>query len=478
MAARTDRRGFGRLRSARARILLAILALLVLSEVVVLVPQRQILLSRTGDRVDADLVQEVDEFRRLADQGRDPRTGEPFGGRVGAIFDVFLQRNVPGEGESLLTFLDGKLHAANLADPAARLALAELQAQAGVARPKRGDISREGARLRYLAVPVLVDGRRRGTFLVAINVAREEAEIVDALRVSAGLSLLVLALASLLAFVVVGRVLAPLRELGDTARAISETDLTRRIEVQGDDELAELARTFNRMLDRLERAFESQRALVSDAGHELRTPITIIRGYLDFLGDDPETREESMRLVRDELDRMGRFVEDLLTLARAEHADFLQLEDLDLDVLTEELVSKAANLARRDWRLDQRGAGPLVGDRQRLTQAVMNLAQNAVQHTEDGAPIGLGSAMRNGEARLWVRDGGPGVDRADRERIFERFARGEGRRRLDGAGLGLAIVRAIAEAHGGRVELASAPGEGATFSLVIPTEPPQEVTRP
>jgi two-component system OmpR family sensor kinase len=285
----------------------------------------------------------------------------------------------------------------------------------------------------------------------------------------------VLLIASALAWVIAGRVLAPLRTLQTTAHAITETDQTQRIEVHGDDEIAELGRTFNAMLDRLEAAFASQRAFVSDAGHELRTPITIVRGHLELLGDDPLEREETVALVTDELDRMARFVDDLLLLAKAEQADFLHLAPLDLDVLTDELYNEAKALADRDWRLVGSGTGTVTADRQRLTQAVMQLAQNAAEHTRDGDRIALGSAIRNRVAMLWVADSGPGIPAAERDEIFERFHRGgDGRRRSEGAGLGLSIVRAIAEAHGGRVELDTREGAGATFTLIVPTEPPPE----
>ena len=152
-----------------------------------------------------------------------------------------------------------------------------------------------------------------------------------------------------------GRVLAPLRLLTDTARSITETDLTRRIPVSGHDEIAELARTFNAMLDRLERAFASQRAFVDDASHELRTPITIVRGHLELLGDDPDERRETVALVTDELDRMSRFVDDLLLLARAERDDFLRVGEVELGALTDELLDKAARSARARWQLEARG---------------------------------------------------------------------------------------------------------------------------
>ena len=460
------------LRGARTRILAAFIVLLAASTLVSTVALREILQARSAERVERSLEQEVEEFRRLAREGRNPLTGEPFGGDVKAIFDVYFKRNVPAAGEAVFTFLDGAREQTSAIDPGPQL----LEAVGGLARvisSRRGHIRLAGGDVRYLAVPVVIEDRRRGAFVVAHDLREEAKEVDEASQVAAGVSLAVLLLASLLAFVVAGRVLAPVRELTETARKISETDLTRRIEVDGDDEIAELGRTFNAMLDRLLAAFATQKDFVSDAGHELRTPITIIRGHLELLGDDPAERRETVELVCDELDRMSRFVDDLLLLAQAEQADFVRAADVDLDALTEELMAKASALAPRDWRLDGNGVGRLQADRQRLTQAVMQLAQNAVQHTHEGDRIALGSALENGHARLWVSDGGAGVPAADRDRIFERFARGSGARRSQGAGLGLAIVSAIAEAHGGRVELErSSPGSGATFTVTIPTEPP------
>ena len=466
------------LRGARVRLLAGILLLLVLSEGFALLAQREILQARAGERVDDALVQEVDEFRTLVRLGRNPNNGEPFGEDVAAIFDVFLTRNVPGEGETVFTFLDGRPYRSTVGDAADPALRARLDALAATDRTQRGEVTVRDAAIRYLAVPVDVGDRGRGTFVVTVDLGQEEDEIDEATQVAAGVAVFVLFLAAGLAWVVAGRVLAPLRDLTDTARSITESDLTRRIDVQGSDEIAELARTFNAMLDRLEAAFASQRAFVSDAGHELRTPITIIRGHLELLGDDPRERRETVELVTDELDRMTRFVDDLLTLAKAERTDFLQAEDLDLDVLTEELVAKAGALGQRTWKLDAIGAGRITADRQRLTQAVMNLAQNAVEHTAQGDEIALGSRLDGATARLWVRDTGPGVAVADQGRIFERFARAGGRRRSEGAGLGLAIVRAIADAHGGTVRVDSRNGDGSTFTIEIPTEPPAEVGAP
>jgi two-component system OmpR family sensor kinase len=455
---------------ARARIITAFVVLLTFSTVVSTIALRQILLVRADERTDRNLAQEVEEFRRLVRDGRDPRDGRPFEGDVRAIFDVYLSRNVPGEDEDLYTFLDGRPYRSSVTGEPDRAVVRRLVELTDVSAATRGTLEVGDAEVRYLVTPVRVEGRVRGTFVVTEVLGPQRDEVDEAVRVAAGVSLAVLLLACALAWLVAGRVLAPLRQLRDTARSIGDEDLTRRIEVSGNDEIAELGRAFNAMLDRLERAFAVQRQLVSDAGHELRTPITIIRGHLELLGDDPDERRETIALVTDELDRMARFVDDLLTLARAERSDFLHPGDVDLDVLTEELLAKAQALApERRWELDRVATGRLRGDRQRLTQAVMNLTRNAVEHTAAGDAIGIGSALADGEARIWVRDRGPGVAPDDRERIFERFARaGGGRRRSDGAGLGLAIVRAIAEAHGGRVELDSRPGVGATFTVVVP----------
>jgi signal transduction histidine kinase len=341
-------------------------------------------------------------------------------------------------------------------------------------RTERGEVMTPVGEARYLGVPVLQRGEILGTFVVANFPASERDEVEGAVRVAAAVSLGILAAASLVAWFLAGRVLAPVRLLTDTARSISETDLTRRIRVRGHDEVSRLAETFNAMLDRLEDAFRTQRRFVDDAGHELRTPITVIGGHLELLGDDPIERRETIALVTDELDRMNRIVDDLLVLAKAEQPDFLDLETVDVTALTSEVFAKAQALGPRNWRLEDAGKGRIVADRQRLTQALMQLAQNAVQYTDDEDVVAFGSGIADGHARFWVRDGGPGIALEDQQRIFERFARGPaGRRRSDGAGLGLSIVHAIVEAHHGRIELHSRPGTGATFTAVIPIDQPE-----
>src|SRR5688500_8037368 len=460
----------------RTRILSAFVVLMVFSTIVSVVGIYELLLVRTSDRVNASLRQEVDEFRQLS-RGVDPNTGRPFGDDLEGIFGLYRNRNVPGEGEVIVMILEGRLFDTISGGRGGRgLPARDAAERWGALRATEGgELETATGTMRFLAVPVnRVDGRPQGVFVVAASLSEERDEVVDAVLLAAIVLLSVLLIASALAWVLAGRALAPLRTLTETTRSITETDLSRRIEVSGHDEIAELGRTFNEMLDRIERAFASQRAFVSDASHELRTPITIVRGHLELLGDDPEERRDTVALVTDELDRMSRFVDDLLVLAKAEREDFLRVGQVELGALTDELLEKANALGARRWELEAKGEARLIADRQRLTQAVMGLAENAVQHTRDDDRVWIGSAVDGSEASLWVRDSGPGIPHGDQARIFERFARASGsRRRSEGAGLGLSIVRAIAEAHGGRVELASRPGAGATFTIVIPLPGPE-----
>ncbi len=473
------RRPFRRRSSARLRITSWYVVLVAFALGLSIVAARQVLLATLAERIDDALVQEVDELRQLAG-GIDPADGRPFGSRVERIFDVFLSRNIPAQNEAMLAIVDGAPYLRSPGPAELRLDRHEdlVRRWRAVSEPERDStVLSDLGRLEHLAVPLRLRGGTEAVFVVAMYADLERAALDEVIRTAALAGLIALGLATLLAWGVAGRVLAPVRELTRTATAIGETDLERRIEVEGRDEIAELAATFNDMLDRLEAAFSSQRAFIDDAGHELRTPITIVRGHLELLEDDPEERRRTIALVLDELDRMSRMVEDMLLLAKAQQPDFLTLQTIDLERFTEDVVAKARALAPRDWRLDGSGRGRIVGDRQRLTQVLMQLAQNATQHTGEGAEIGLGSSLADGEVRLWVRDTGPGIPEDEHERIFDRFTRGRGgRRRSDGAGLGLAIVRAIAEAHSGRVELDSRPGAGARFTVVLPTDPPRGET--
>lgn len=315
----------------------------------------------------------------------------------------------------------------------------------------------------------------KDVFVAAAFLAPEQANVNHTVGTAAVVGLASLGVAILLAWLIAGRILAPVRDLEVATRTVSDVDLTHRLEVKSDDELGRLARAFNAMLDRVESAFRSQRQFLDDAGHELRTPITVIRGHLELLGDDAGEREEVRGIILDELDRMGRMVNDLLLLARAERPDFLHGAAVDTAQLTAELQAKASALADRTWLSGGRADGTVVADRQRLTQAWMQLAQNATQNTGPGDPIEIGSRFRHDCLELWVEDSGPGVPEDRRQAIFRDFARSSGTPR-DGEhfGLGLPIVRAITEAHGGTVTVEDGRLGGALFTMHLPTGDPRQ----
>lgn len=435
-------------------------------------------LLKNSNEVDDDVedIEEHKEANKLREADKSLYKPPTTQSELENFFDAFLRNQLPEDDTYLIALTNNKFYKSS---PRARPKELHRQSElilnwAKLTKPQRGEKNIPGSRLDsiiYYAQPVKINGAVKGVFVIAHQTSGERGEVLEAVGVIVQLGSAILFVAIILAWFGSGVILAPLSLLTQTARNISESDLNQRIPINWDGELAELATTFNEMMDRLQAAFVTQRNFINDAGHELRTPITIIRGNLELVGDDPEEIRETVALVNDELERMNRFVNDLILLAKAEHPDFLHLETVDVSTLTEELFAKALALGERNWRLESIGKGKIVADRQRLTQAVMNLAQNATQHTTNKDTISLGSVISGNKCSFWVRDTGAGIGEADQQRIFQRFARAaNSRRRSEGAGLGLAIVEAIAQTHGGQVTVASELGKGATFTIILPLE--------
>ncbi|VEP11483.1 Signal transduction histidine kinase [Hyella patelloides LEGE 07179] len=418
-------------------------------------------------RVREDLLEEIEIFEQFLNEDTE--------GDMAIIFDRFLQNKIPADKTFLITTIDGQFYRSSPVslpqtisyDSPLILRLAQtteiIQGKNLIKDAEVGDII-------YKAKPVEIEGEVRGVLIVANIPEGERREVLAAIYIVIEVLLAAFILAVIFAWGIAGRVLKPVRTLINTANTISETELNKRIPIKGQGEMAELAKTFNNMMNRLETAFQSQRQFLNDASHELRTPITIISGHLELLQySDPEEIAETMPIVLDELERMGRFVEDLLLLAKAERRDFLILKPVDLNELTQEMYCKMQVLGKREWQLDRQGKGIVTIDRQRIIQAMMNLAQNAVQYTNNTDTIAIGSAIDNQDIRLWIRDTGIGVPPQDQKSIFRRFTRSSNSKNSNqGAGLGLSIVSAIAQTHNGRIELYSRLGEGSTFTIVLP----------
>jgi two-component system, OmpR family, sensor kinase len=276
-------------------------------------------------------------------------------------------------------------------------------------------------------------------------------------------------------FAVASRVAAPLRRMARVAARVDGGDLSPRMEVGSrHDEVRVLAEAFDHMLDRVQDAFDRQTAFVADASHELRTPLTVVRGQLEVLAlaDRPDAAEVRRveKLVGLEVDRMSRLVQDMLLLAQADEEGFLRPSVIELRPFLIDLVRGLADAASQRLEL---GAIPellVEADEDRLAQALRNLLQNAIAHTANDGLIALSVEAGDGRLRFVVDDDGPGIPEDQRAAVFDRFHRlDEGRSRdAGGAGLGLAIVQAIASAHGGRVWAAAAPAGGARLVLEIP----------
>jgi signal transduction histidine kinase len=452
--------------------------------VVVNLATRQALRSEVDDKVNDALAQEIEEFVGVAAGGVNRSTDLPYAG-VEELLDSHLQRQYPDDDEVMVGVLpDDRILRQVRAEPypfadepqRIRQIVAD-PADSGVLQTEDGDLHWRKVLVRP---PESGSPVEPGAFIVGYAIDRDRAEVTETTATLVLVSLIGLLLAGAGAYLVSGRILSPVRLVRQAAAEISERDLTRRIPVQGRDDISALAEQFNAMLDRLSEAFSAQRKFVDDASHELRTPITIVRGHLELMGDDPAERVAVIRLVTEELDRMSRIVDDLLVLAKARRPDFVQLEEVSVAELTSDVHAKVRALGDRRWMLEGIGEGSASLDPQRVTQAMVQFAQNAVAHTAAGDEIRVGSALHGASSSprkvsFWISDTGSGVLPEDADAIFERFSRGTGsgsRRHRSGAGLGLAIVSAIADAHHGVVRLVSEPGQGATFGIELPADPP------
>jgi two-component system, OmpR family, sensor kinase len=341
----------------------------------------------------------------------------------------------------------------------------------------------DGGMFRYRA---LATGLRRigGTLVVAIPLTEVDHTLKRLVVGEVAVSLVVLGIVAGLALWLVRVGLRPLTGIGETAGAIAAGDLSRRVEPADDrTEVGRLGLALNAMLSQIEAAFEERRAsedrlrrFVADASHELRTPLTSIRGYAELFHRGAKSRPKdlakTMQRIEAESARMGILVDDLLLLARLDQGRPLLREEVDLSAIVAEAVDSARAIEpERPIHLQADAAARLLGDEARLRQAVDNLLDNTRVHTPPGTPVRVTVGATDTEVLLSVTDEGPGLSPEAADRLFERFYRGDPARSRDtgGAGLGLSIVAAIVEAHGGTVTASSPDGGGARFEVRLPT---------
>jgi two-component system OmpR family sensor kinase len=432
---------------------------------------------RNREQAMDEVDQEVEEFRTLQRDGIDPATGEDFAGVV-PLLETFLDRNVASPSEAFLAWYGGEALPGQTPGDDAYLNSVEFDRIVEELTPSNGSrlwTSPTDGEVLIAVQSVQFRGEDEvGALVVVQELSDRDALLNETMGTYAIVAFLSLLLILVIAWWQSGRLLAPLRTVRATADRITATDLSQRLPVRGNDDITALTRTVNGMLERLEGAFVSQRQFLDDAGHELRTPLTVLSGHLELLdASNPEEVEATRQLLLDEVDRMARLTGDLILLAKSARPDFLRLKRVDLAELSEDLLAKARGLGDRDWHHDGAPSVVVDMDPQRITQAVLQLADNAVKHTRPGGEIAIGASHSEHQVRLWVRDDGAGVPLADRERIFERFGRSVVPAGDEGFGLGLSIVRAIALGHGGTVHVEDAPSGGARFVLVLPVHHPR-----
>lgn len=421
-------------------------------------------------QVDDDLKRITDEIRVLATQGKDPTTGAPFASPE-ALLRSHLERNVLEAGHSEIAYIDARLrwlapesvplrpeNDPELLDVAEKWVSGD-QTLVDTVHTSKGTY-------RLLVVPVRA-GERVGALVHVVDLDNAlsglRSTMLTYVLVGVGMSLVVAAVAHS----VVGRLLRPIGELRDATESIDESDLTSRVPVRGHDDLAALAASFNRMLDRVQEASKAQSALLDDVGHELRTPLTVLRGHLELLDvHDVEDVRQTRDLLLDEAARMGRLVEDILLLAKAERADFIRPAPLRLAELTDRVFDKALAMGKRQWNLESIADVTICADAARITQAWLQLVDNAVKYSAENSRISLGSRLVEDHAIMWVRDEGIGISAEDMKTIRGRFTRTrEAARLAHGTGLGLGIVESIMTAHGGDMQISSQVGVGSVFTL-------------
>lgn len=320
----------------------------------------------------------------------------------------------------------------------------------------------------------------QGWFVIAVSLQSTDAAY-QRLLIATGIGgLAVLAIIVLIAWWVNRLGVRPIREMTATADAISGGETGRRMaSYPPGTEAGHLASAFNTMLDERDLADERLRQFVADASHELRTPLTSIRGYADLyhqggLGEAPRL-DDAMRRVKGEAERMSAIVNDLLLLTNLDRGMQLQLQSIDIAGLLDDVVADA-RVVQPDRHITLEVDEPLVcnADRQRLHQVVAALLHNALQHTPESAAIEVTGRSRLGGVVIEVTDHGDGMDAETAAHAFERFYRGDSSRsrHTGGSGLGLAIARSIVEAHGGRIALHTAPGDGCRFTIALPGPAP------
>lgn len=457
------------MKSARATILGWILIPVTLAMSAAVLLTSALLTQNEVAKTDQQLKQEAEELSVLSERAIDPLSGEKYT-KSGDVLQLYIQRAVPDSDELLFVIVDGKVTDRSSGELDFRLdrdpnfvALVN-----GLSEPHIADYPFSGSTVRYVAIPVKSNSDS-GAMVAAILLDSRTAAIQTMLFELVLIMLFALAAAILVGWIVAGRILKPIRDLGSMTKRARDGTATERLSgFNSNSEIGGIAQDFNSMLDRTAEAFASQKRFIDDAGHELKTPLTIIRGHLDLVRTNPRELAKSMPIIEDEVLRMTRIVKDLQTLTKFSEKSFIQTESVKPGDIVDEVFVKAGALADRNWIITSQDLPTIKLDRQRIAQALIQLTDNAIKHTKESDSIEIGCRLRGEECEFFVGDSGPGVPISFRDKVFDRFVRGNWTPEdSEGSGLGLAIVSAIAQGHGGQVFIETSKLGGAEVGLRV-----------
>jgi two-component system, OmpR family, sensor kinase len=343
--------------------------------------------------------------------------------------------------------------------------------------PVYRDVTGGTYHLRVLTIPLQQSGKKVWVLQLATNLYNFDRARAGLTNLLAVMLLVAMIFFGIIAWFTLDQNLKPLKAITETAEQINRADdLSRRIPYSGaeNDEIGNLVGSFNQTLERLEALFTSQQRLLADVSHELRTPLTVIKGNVDLMRRMKILDDESLTSIDQEAGRLTRLVGGLLMLAQAESGKLaLNMKLVEMDLLLTEVFQEMSILAASKVHVHLNDIDQVFvnGDRDRLKQVLINLAANAIQYTPHGGDVFLSLEKISEQARIIVRDTGPGIPAEDLPHIFERFYRAEKSRtrgKTTGFGLGLSIAHWIIEQHGGRIEVESKEGRGTTFAIWLP----------
>lgn len=429
-----------------------------------------LLLQKTYAEIDEQLVQEAVELKVLAERAVSPLTADRYSSAK-ELLSLYISRTVPAPDEAVFIVVNNVVTERSSGDLHYRLDQDKnfISTITRNREPNLTTYESEFGQVRYIAIPVAGDGDSGYMVAGIFTALRNSPDQLLLLQLGA-LFFFAIIISVWIGWVVSGRILKPIKNLQNAIETINDGNFHERIRVSSpNSELGRIAQKFNEMLETIKVSFEAQRRFVDDAGHELKTPLTIISGHLDMIDTANSESQSSLVIARDEAKRMARLVRDLQTLTKSNEPRFIEMSVNSVSETIDEVFVKANGLGDRDWKFFSESEQAIVFDRQRIVQAMLQLVENAIKHTEPSDSIEVGFRGHGKFVDFYVGDSGPGIPTVSRSQITERFKRGEWTSQdVEGSGLGLAIVDAVCKGHKGLLLIQDSELGGAEVIIRIP----------